>query len=256
MSPRPVSQGLAATLGLRQMIIDGELAAGDRLSELSLVQRLHVSRTPLRLALAQLAHEGLVEAQRGGGFAVRAFTLRQVADAVELRGVLEGTAARLAARRHGGEIDTHALSDNIARIDRLLSPGQGGVEDFGLYIEFNERFHNALLLLAASDPLKEAYDHVLALPFAAPSALVALQAEAESGWHETVAIAQHHHRSLLEAIEAGAGGRAESIAREHALLALQNLEAALHGDETTLRKLPGGMLITLDGAQAAPAGVR
>ncbi|HTW11526.1 MAG TPA: GntR family transcriptional regulator, partial [Solirubrobacteraceae bacterium] len=123
MSPRPISQGLAATLGLRQMIIDGELAAGDRVSELALAERLCVSRTPLRLALAQLSHEGLLEVLPGGGFAVRAFTIQQVADAIELRGVLEGTAARLAAeRRRAAGLDE--LSGTVAQIDQLLRPGQ------------------------------------------------------------------------------------------------------------------------------------
>ena len=48
------------------MIIEGELVAGDRVSELGLVDRLQVSRTPLRLALAQLEHEGLLESLPGG----------------------------------------------------------------------------------------------------------------------------------------------------------------------------------------------
>lgn len=239
-----MSQVLAATIGLRQMIIGGDLVAGDRVSELSLVDRLGVSRTPLRLALAQLAHEGLLEGLQGGGFAVRSFGLRQVEDAVELRGVLEGTAARLAAQRHGGRAALDALVGDVAQIDRLLKSGPLSVEDFDRYVQLNEHFHNELLLLAASDPLKEAYDHVLALPFASPSAFIALQAEVHSGWHETVTVAQHQHRELVEAIEAGDGARAESIAREHARLALVNLEVALRS-EAALHKLPGGTLITL-----------
>ena len=49
MTRAGVSQGLAAILGLRQLILDGELRAGDRLSEVRLAARLEVSRTPLRL---------------------------------------------------------------------------------------------------------------------------------------------------------------------------------------------------------------
>ncbi len=238
MSPRPISQGLAATLGLRQMILEGDLVAGDRVSELSLVDRLNVSRTPLRLALAQLEHEGLLEALAGGGFVVRSFSGRQVADAIELRGVLEGTAARLAAERHNGQSDLGELIGILARIDRVLRPGEAGVEDLDLYVELNEQFHNELFVLAASDPLENAYDHVLALPFAAPSAFIAVQ-EVLSIWHETVTVAQNQHRELLDAIERGDGARAESIAREHARLARTNLDAALRSEEA-LHKLPGG----------------
>jgi GntR family transcriptional regulator of vanillate catabolism len=242
MSPRPISQGLAATLGLRQMIIEGELVAGDRVSELGLVERLQVSRTPLRLALAQLEHEGLLESLPGGGFAVRSFSSQQVADAIELRGVLEGTAARLAAERSSGEAGLAELVGIVARIDRVLRPGRAGVDDFGLYVELNKQFHDELFMLAASDPLRHAYERVLALPFASPSAFIMLQAELFSGWHATLTVAQHQHREMLDAIKRAEGARAEGIAREHARLARINLDAALRS-EHVLAKLPGGTLI-------------
>jgi GntR family transcriptional regulator of vanillate catabolism len=71
-----------ATLGLRQLLFDGEIRPGERLVELSLVERLGVSRTPLRLALSMLEHEGLVRSLPGGGFSVREFTLSEVEDAI------------------------------------------------------------------------------------------------------------------------------------------------------------------------------
>ncbi len=245
MSPRPISQGLAATLGLRQMIIDGELAAGDRVSELVLAERLGVSRTPLRLALAQLAHEGLLEVLTGGGFAVRSFTTQHVADAIELRGVLEGTAARFAAERHAGQADLGELTGTVAQINQLMKPGQPGVEDFGRYVELNEHFHNQLFVLAASDVLRESYDRILALPFASPSAFIAVEAELYSGGDDWLTVAQHQHRDLVNAIDRGEGARAEAVAREHARLARTNLDAALvHADALTL--VPGAKLIVID----------
>src|SRR5215468_7256954 len=88
-----------AFIGLREMLLHGELARGERLSELPLVARLGMSRTPIRLALERLAHIGLLETPATGGFSVREFTISEVQDAIEVRGVLEGTAARLAAER-------------------------------------------------------------------------------------------------------------------------------------------------------------
>src|SRR4030095_480344 len=93
------SQKGRALLLLREMILRGDFQPGERLSELSLVARLSISRTPIRLALERLAHEGLLEPSASGGFIARAFTIEEVWDAIEVRGVLEGTAARLAAER-------------------------------------------------------------------------------------------------------------------------------------------------------------
>src|SRR4029453_5941781 len=103
------SQKGRALLLLREMILRGDFQPGERLSELSLVARLSISRTPIRLALERLAHEGLLEASASGGFIARAFTIEDVWDAIEVRGVLEGTAARLAAER---------LSD-VSEVERL-----------------------------------------------------------------------------------------------------------------------------------------
>src|SRR5437588_7318449 len=94
-----VSHNARTLLRLREMLFKGEFQRGERLSELPLVARLGVSRTPIRLALQRLSHEGLLEASRSGGFVVRQFTVDAVWDALEVRGVLEGTAARLAAER-------------------------------------------------------------------------------------------------------------------------------------------------------------
>src|SRR3954462_1859927 len=93
------SQTLRAALALRELILDGELPPGVRVAEIPLSERIGVSRTPLRLALARLEHEGLRTPLSGGGFIVRPSTREETPDAIELRGVLEGRAARLAAER-------------------------------------------------------------------------------------------------------------------------------------------------------------
>ena len=105
------SQTVRALLGIREILLRGELARGERISELPLVARLGMSRTPIRLALDRLAHVGLLQTGSGGGFTVREFTLAEVRDAIELRGVLEGTAARLAAERLTDTAELQALHD-------------------------------------------------------------------------------------------------------------------------------------------------
>ena len=98
-APEFSSQTGRTVLNLREMLLRGDFQPGERLSELPLVARLGVSRTPIRLALDRLANEGLLEIVPTGGFVVRAFTLTDVYDAIEMRGVLEGAAARLATER-------------------------------------------------------------------------------------------------------------------------------------------------------------
>ncbi|HYF21235.1 MAG TPA: GntR family transcriptional regulator, partial [Ramlibacter sp.] len=82
------SQAVKAQLRLRELILAGELPGGARIAELVLVDKLGVSRTPIRAALMRLEQEGLLQALPGGGYAVRTFSERDAADAIELRGTV------------------------------------------------------------------------------------------------------------------------------------------------------------------------
>ena len=84
---------------LRGRILAGQLPPGSRVLEMDYSRQLDVSRTPLRIALGELEKEGLLERLPTRGFRVRSFTMGQIGDAVDVRGVLEGMAARLAAER-------------------------------------------------------------------------------------------------------------------------------------------------------------
>src|SRR5947208_6323736 len=117
-----VSHNARTLLRLREMLFKGEFQRGERLSELPLVARLGVSRTPIRLALERLAHEGLLEPSRSGGFVVREFTVDAVWHAIEVRGVLEGTAARLAAERLENDRELGALRRYRDEMDSIKRP--------------------------------------------------------------------------------------------------------------------------------------
>ncbi len=84
---------------LREMVIDGHFLPGERIREIPLAAKLRVSRIPLRLVLERLAHEGLLEIRPTRGFVVQQFSRIDIYDAIDLRGMLEGTAARLASER-------------------------------------------------------------------------------------------------------------------------------------------------------------
>src|ERR1043166_1434879 len=113
------SQTARAFIGIRELLLHGEVARGERLSELPLVARLGMSRTPIRLALERLPPIGLFQTPATGGFCVREFTLAEVQDAIEVRGVLEGTAARLAAERLTDSSELASAEHHFRRMERL-----------------------------------------------------------------------------------------------------------------------------------------
>jgi GntR family transcriptional regulator of vanillate catabolism len=228
-----------ALLALRELILSGAFKPGERMAELPLVERLGVSRTPLRLALAELEHEGLLRGLDGGGYVVREFTRADINDAIELRGVLEGTAARFAAERGASARDLRGLRSTNESIHELVH--RADYESFERYVDLNECFHARILKIAASPLLERALEGIVSLPFAGPSAFVLAEAELPAS-REILVVAHRHHAGLIEAIERRQSARAESLAREHARIALTNLEIVLsHRD--VLERLPGASLI-------------
>jgi len=98
-------------------------------------------------------------------------------------------------------------------------------------------------VLANSAVLARAIDRVLALPFASPSAFVLAQSELPHA-QKILITAQDHHRAILKAIAAGDAVTAESLARDHSMLAKRNLQTS-STQETQMRRVVGGNLIKL-----------
>jgi GntR family transcriptional regulator of vanillate catabolism len=240
------SQTLRALLKLRELILSGELKVGERVSELPLVERLGVSRTPLRAALVRLGEEGLLDSIPTGGFAVRGFDEHELYAAIEVRGALEGLAARLATERRPSTADLASLADSVAALDKLLDGSALTAKNFGDYVELNENFHARVIALAGSEMLTRQIERAVSLPFASASAFVMVQAALPEA-QTMFMIAQDHHRCVLQAIEMGESARAESLMREHARLAHRNLEAALR-NQRMRHLVPGSGLIRLRSA--------
>ncbi|MES2715958.1 MAG: GntR family transcriptional regulator [Pseudomonadota bacterium] len=235
------SQTARAQLRLRELILGGELVPGARIPELALVERLGVSRTPVRAALVRLAEEGLLEALAGGGFAVRDFSETDICDAIELRGTLEGLAARLAAERGASSVVLAGLRDAVERIDELLAPPALSDAAFVAYGEQNGRFHSLLAEAAGSVLVQRQIQRVVTLPFASPNGFVMLRA---TGAHarDALVVAQAQHRAVLDAITRREAARADAVMQEHARLAHANLRQALQSQQGLL-SLPGARLI-------------
>ena len=222
------------------MVLAGELACGARITELAIVEKLGISRTPIREALMRLEQEGLLEALANGGYAVRTFSERDVTDAIELRGTLEGLSARLAAER-GVAVDLLAqASDCLSQIDAVLGERALNDASFLRYVDLNQTFHNALSEMGGSAVIARALERVVKLPFASPSAFVLLQANSPQA-RDILVVAQDQHRQVLDAIERREGSRAEAIMREHSRIAQRNLHASLQSHD--LGQMPGAQLI-------------
>lgn len=234
------SQAVKAQLRLRELILAGELPAGSRIAELAIVERIGVSRTPIRAALMRLEQEGLLQEIPGGGYAVRVFSEREVSDAIELRGTLEGLAARLAAERGVPEDLLDQARECLAHIDALLRASALDDEAFQHYVAWNGRFHHLLHALAGSEVIARELERVVRLPFASPSGFVVQQANSPQA-RDMLIVAQDQHRQVLDAMAQREGARAEAIMREHSRLAQRNLREAMAAPDA--ERMPGVRLI-------------
>lgn len=231
MSDGTLTHTQRALLELRQKILNGSIPGGTRLYEVALAEELQISRTPVRAALSQLAEEALLERGKGGGFVVRSFALADVVDTIDLRGVLEGTAARYAAER-GVSAESLARADRVLfDIDRLL---QRETVDMDAYSALNTQFHALLAEMSGSVTLKREIARITALPFASPSAFLEDHNRLDA-LVRTLGAAQAQHRAIIEAIAGRESGRAEALAREHARAARRNVEFLL-SQETVMRE--------------------
>lgn len=227
---------------MRDLILWGELAPGSRLGEQQLAERLHVSRTPVRAALVSLEQEGLVEANDTVGYVVRRFTPQEIADAISVRGHLEGMAARLVAE--------HGLNRQLGReLRSCLDQGDSVVtvkslteEDYARYGAMNARFHGLLVEACGNRALQRAIDLNNKLPFASASALLPMEGTFALD-RDSMIYAHRQHHMLFDALERGEGARAQALAVEHTEVAKFNLRQALEHRSESEHALPAMKLV-------------
>jgi GntR family transcriptional regulator of vanillate catabolism len=206
------------------MVLSGELQPGERIVEIPFAARLGVSRTPLRLALTELETEGLLERLPTRGYRVRSFSVNDIADAVDVRGVLEGMAARIVAERGMTEEVRTELTQVVEQGRQLLEPAKHNPAaqiDAESWRLVNERFHHAIVKAAGNRALASALEHNNKTPLAGPGALSFPHTPSDLEI-SFVLRAQSDHEDLLLALIRGEGTRAESLVREHAYRSREN----------------------------------
>lgn len=190
---------------LRDRILGGAVAGGERLVEGRLSEELGVSRMPVREALRQLAAEGLVTIEPRRGATVTQFNEDQVRELVEVRATLEGLNAKLAAKRHDPA--------KIAELEAILDEGVrvAGTADPLTLMHLNESFHEALANIAANTVLRDVMRSLrdrTALLFAPVN-----RGRGQQNWEE--------HAAILRAVIAGDAELASLLATRHVYSAAQ-----------------------------------
>ncbi len=204
---------------LRQQILSRAVTPGQRVVELEVAAQLGVSRTPVRLAFEQLSREGYLEQLPRRGFRVRSLTPRDFSEAIDVRGVLEGMAARLVAERGASTAVLAALQACVAEGSQLLAQADRHLSEPGFslapWVPLNARFHGELVRAADNAALASALEHVARVPMASAAAL-AIGEQPTALELSFLRRAQQDHEDILQALTAREAGRAEALLREHA----------------------------------------
>jgi DNA-binding GntR family transcriptional regulator len=197
--PRPLHEEVVDRL--RDMIVEGEIAAGERLHEINLAQRLRVSRTPVREALKLLANEALVELLPGRGARVGRQTPEGVIELFEVISGLERLAAELATER----MNKRDLERLQKMHDRMANHFRAGERHE--YFALNHQIHIQIVAAAKNDTLATTHAGLMVRArWGRYTALASTQR-----WNEAMA----EHEALMEAFAARDAKRAGDIMFEH-----------------------------------------
>jgi DNA-binding GntR family transcriptional regulator len=190
-----------AAQSLREAILGGRLAAGTRLRQEDLAAQLGISRTPIREALGRLQQEGLVELLPAAGVRVVALDLAEAAQLYDIREVLDGLAARLAAHE-ADAASLGRLEKSLARMRQCVARG-----DANQWFPAHVAFHDEIFRASANRRL-QTLGTVVKLSIRRFHPLLL-----RTGNRLADALAEH--TGIFEAIAAHDSGEAERRARAH-----------------------------------------
>ncbi|MEM8979498.1 MAG: GntR family transcriptional regulator [Pseudomonadota bacterium] len=205
---------------IRSDIVLGAYGENERLSEAQLCEKHHVSRTPVRLALRMLEHEGLIRRAEGRGYYVNTPKVTDILQAVLVRGHLESLAARLMAQSPERHAMLPKLEAAANEIDRLISMGQLDDGSRRQMQAQNAIFHKTILDGCGNDFVGFTCSRISHLPMLEVGAMVFDRQvlSTKEGVERSLfrlRIGNSQHRVICEAIQSGDAIRAEGVMREH-----------------------------------------
>lgn len=172
----------AVAVEIRNRIVDGRLPEGERINEVQLSQQLGVSRTPLREALARLAHEGALRSVPRIGYFVRPLTVEELEQIYPIRALLDPEALRLAG------IPSKERLETLREInDRIVA-----ATDADTVIDLDDRWHMELVAGCPNKVLLELIEQFIRRTRRYEIGLLRESVNAEAA-HAT-------HRSILAAL--------------------------------------------------------
>jgi DNA-binding GntR family transcriptional regulator len=180
---------------IRELIITGELSAGQQLRQRDLAQRFGVSHTPVREALRRLESEGLIIGDTHRGFTVVMPDDGPVEENFQIRAALESLGASLAARK----IDETGLAELERLNERMRALADGDPR----YAELNREFHFTLYQYSRSPLLMTLMRLLWASLHGGPRVL---RTHAESA---------RQHDAILDALRAGDSDAASALTHQH-----------------------------------------
>lgn len=183
---------------VRAAIQSGQLAIGERVTEVELAEKFGVSRTPIREAVSRLEADGLLTNEPRRGLVVTNLTHQQIVELYIMREVLEGAAGRLAAQS-ASETELATLANLIEAEPRFLS-------DPKRLSEINRNFHSLLALTAHNRYLLRSLNQLSVTMSLLPSLL-----------HEgdRAEVAHKEHQAIVEALVRRDGEAAEAAIKAH-----------------------------------------
>lgn len=188
---------------IRRKILRGELVPGEQIREEQLAEVCGVSRTPVRDALRRLEAESLISRNDSQRSFVAEWSLEDIAEAFQLRALLEGRAARRAATRITAE-QLRTLKVCNRRIEAAITDD---TPDIGVFLENNRMFHDTIMGAAASVRLTNILASIVEQP-------VVLRT-AQQYDRENLMRSHNEHQELVAAFERRDDDWAEAIMAAH-----------------------------------------
>ena len=186
---------------LREAIISGQLAPGERLMEIQLAEELGVSRTPVREAIRKLELEELVLMVPRKGAYVASLSMKDVVEVFEIRGALEGLAAALAAER--------ITEEELERLQRQLvkSAEMIGNADLQGMVEADTGFHQILYQASRNERLAQIINNL--------REQIQRFRQTSLSYPGRMKIALEEHREIVDAVSARDPEMARKLAQDH-----------------------------------------
>jgi DNA-binding GntR family transcriptional regulator len=188
---------------IERMIVDGELAAGEKLNELSLSDAMGISRGTVREAIRSLADSGLIDLVANRGAFVHLITLDEVRNLYDLRGAIFAMACAACAKRVAMGAEPKLAGDLGENLGRMVKSH----DDTAAYYSHNIAFHNMLLNGAGNPRAKAMYDSIVR----------EMHLFRRRGLSVATNIAQslEEHRAISDAVASGDPEAARQAAERH-----------------------------------------